>query len=81
MSASAVLVTFPSFHTTWAILLAYAFRGRRRWFIPAVILNAAVIAATLTTGWHYFTDVIGGVLLAVAVIWLTKRLEPWLAAR
>ena len=72
------LVTFPSFHTTWAILLAFAFRGRRRWFIPAVILNAAVIAATLTTGWHYFTDVIGGVLLAVVVILLTKRLEPWL---
>ncbi len=72
------LVTFPSFHTTWAILLMLALRGRRRWFLPAVVLNAAVIVATLTTGWHYFSDVMGGVALAVVVILLTRQLEPWL---
>lgn len=72
------LITFPSFHTAWAILLVFAVRHRRRLLIPSILLNAAVVAATLTTGWHYFVDVIAGVVLAMLVIALTKRLEPWL---
>jgi membrane-associated phospholipid phosphatase len=66
------LITFPSFHTTWALLLAWAFRGRPRWFVPSAVLNAAVIVATLTTGWHYFADVAAGAALGVAVIWWTE---------
>ncbi len=62
------LITFPSFHTTWALLLAWAVRHHRLVFVPGLLLNAAVIAATLTTGWHYGVDVAGGVVLGVAVI-------------
>ncbi len=72
------LVTFPSFHTTWAILLAFSVRHRRRLFVPMAALNAVVVAATLTTGWHYVTDVIGGIILAVLVILLSRCLQPWL---
>lgn len=66
------LITFPSFHTTWALLLAWAFRGRPCWFVPSAVLNAAVIVATLTTGWHYFADVAAGAVLGLAVIWWTE---------
>jgi hypothetical protein len=66
------LITFPSFHTTWAMLLAWAFWGRMRWFVPSVMVNAAVIAATMTTGWHYFADVVGGAVLGVGLIWFTE---------
>lgn len=66
------LITFPSFHTTWALLLAWAFRGRPAWFIPGAVVNAAVIAATLTTGWHYFADVAGGIVLGAGVIGWTE---------
>lgn len=71
------LVTFPSFHTAWAIFLAFACRHRRGWFFPVAALNALMIAATLTTGWHYFCDVLGGFVLAAATILLVQRLESW----
>lgn len=70
------LVTFPSFHTTWAILLAYAVRKHRGWFAFGVIINVLIVLATLTTGWHFLADVIGGILLAMVVIAVSKRLGP-----
>jgi len=72
------LVTFPSFHTTWAILLAAAVWHRRRLFVLVVGLNALVILGTMTTGWHYFADVLGGIAVAVAAILLSNVLRPWL---
>ena len=62
------LITVPSFHTTWAIILAWAVRHHLGAFLPSLLLNSAVIAATLTTGWHYGVDVAAGALLGVAVI-------------
>lgn len=74
------LITFPSFHTTWALLLAYAFRHYRWFFLPMVLLNSAVVVATMTTGWHYATDVVGGILTAVAAILITRAAQRWLTA-
>jgi membrane-associated phospholipid phosphatase len=62
------LITFPSFHTTWAMLLAWGTRHNRWACFPAVLLNLSVIAATLTTGWHYGVDVAGGLVLGILVI-------------
>ena len=69
------LITFPSFHTTWAILLALAFRHRPILFVIGVILNLAVIVSTLTSGWHYLSDVLAGVLVAVVTILMTNWLD------
>lgn len=69
------LITFPSFHTTWAILLALSFRRRVFLFAPALLLNALVIVSTLTTGWHYLSDVLGGILVGVVVLLLLRPLE------
>lgn len=67
------LITFPSFHTTWALLLAWSVRRHPVVCVVSVLLNAAVIVATMTTGWHYFVDVVGGACLAVGVIALTTH--------
>lgn len=72
------LITFPSFHTCWAVLLAWAFSGRRSLRLPAVLLNTAVVLSTMTTGWHYFTDVLGGLAtagmaIAVSTAWARQR--------
>lgn len=67
------LITFPSFHTTWALILAWAVRRRPWLFVLSGCVNAGVILATMTTGWHYFTDVVAGVVLAVGVITLTTH--------
>jgi hypothetical protein len=69
------LVTFPSFHTAWAILLTAAVWHRRRWLPIVAIVNSLVIAATLTTGWHYFVDVLGGAAVAYLAIEISRRLE------
>jgi len=68
------LITFPSFHTVNAILFAWAFwtLPYLRWF--AVVLNALMIASTPTAGLHYFVDIIGGFVVAIAAIAIAKRL-------
>lgn len=60
------LITFPSFHVAWALLLTWAFRGHWRWFAAFAVLNSLVVVSTMTTGWHYFADVLGGAAVALA---------------
>jgi membrane-associated phospholipid phosphatase len=67
------IVTFPSFHTIWAVLLIAAFRGR--WlFWPIAILNSLVLLSCVTTGMHYFVDVLGGLIVTGIVIVATRPL-------
>ena len=40
------------------------------------LLTLLIVASTLTTGWHYLTDVLGGILLAVATVRIARRLLP-----
>jgi membrane-associated phospholipid phosphatase len=64
------LITFPSFHTIWAMLLVAA--CPRPLKAASAVLNALVIASTLTTGGHYLIDVLAGIL----VYYLVCRLVP-----
>ena len=61
------LVTFPSYHTISAILLAYAARGTPWMFLSGVV-NGLMIISTLSEGGHYLTDVITGAILAIVTI-------------
>lgn len=71
------LVTFPSFHTTWAILLAWALRHKRALNVLGWILNIGVAASTLTLGLHYFVDVPGGAAIAIVAIATESRIWKW----
>ena len=62
---AAGIICFPSFHVIWAILSAAALWDYRFLRIPVALLSAMIIASTLTTGWHYFSDVLGGIAVAV----------------
>jgi membrane-associated phospholipid phosphatase len=68
------VVCFPSFHVAWAIFFAAALWGFRWLRIPVALVSGMVILSTMTTGWHYFVDVLGGIVLAVISIVLAKRL-------
>lgn len=70
------IVTFPSFHTIWALLLIDAFRGRRFLFWPIAILNTLVIASCVTTGMHYLADIVGGAIVTAIVVVATRGLLP-----
>jgi membrane-associated phospholipid phosphatase len=69
------LVTFPSFHASLACLCAYAARHLRRWWPFALPWNLLVIASAPADGGHYFVDILAGILLALAVIALIRRLR------
>jgi len=71
------IITFPSFHTAWAILLTLALRRYRVLFAFSIVLNTAVIISTMTTGWHYLSDVLGGILICLIAVPLVHRLSRW----
>jgi hypothetical protein len=58
------LITFPSFHAVLAVLAGVALWQFPyiRW--PALILSTMIVISTLTTGWHYVADVLGGLVVA-----------------
>ena len=66
------LITFPSFHAIWAILLTVACVGRRWVCAIFALLNAAVIVSTMTTGWHYLCDVLAGIAVATLICLATS---------
>lgn len=62
------IVCFPSFHTLLAIVSCVALWSIKPLRIPAAVLASCVVFATLTTGWHYLVDVVGGLLLTLLSI-------------
>jgi len=75
------LTTFPSFHTVEALLMAWAFRRHRSLFVLFGGLNLLVATSTMTTGWHYFADVLAGVAVGVLSIAVAHWVSPWLHPR
>lgn len=65
---AAGIVTFPSFHAIWAILLMFAMPNR---FM--VTLNVLMFFSAITTGGHYIIDLIGAVLVCGFVVPMTAR--------
>lgn len=77
------IVCFPSFHTLLAVVSCVALWSIRPLRIPAAIVASCVVLSTLTTGWHYLVDVLGGLLLTIlssaaarAFTAIERRIEP-----
>lgn len=66
------LIAFPSFHVIWCVLLAYSLRKHKWIFYPVLLLNSFIIASTMFLGWHYLTDVLGGLTMGGLTIWLCE---------
>jgi membrane-associated phospholipid phosphatase len=62
------IVTFPSFHTVWAVLLMLALPT---W--PVIALNVLMIVSTVTSGGHYAIDIVGGLLICAIVVPISDR--------
>ena len=67
--------SFPLYHTTVAILLTAALVRERFLFSLACVLNGVMVISTLSMGGHYLVDVLAGIVIAVAALWLTLRLQ------
>jgi hypothetical protein len=66
------LVMFPSYHAVIAIFSMWAL-----WPVPglrwiSIIVNTAILTSTPLIGCHYFIDIFGGIVVAIASIALSK---------
>jgi membrane-associated phospholipid phosphatase len=77
--------TFPSFHSTIAVMTPLALRRHHRIFIVLLFLNSAMLAGTVTEGAHYFSDVVAGIAMAFAAYvlatWIIGIEERYLGRR
>jgi membrane-associated phospholipid phosphatase len=62
------LVAMPSYHTSTAVILMWSVYSSGLAGIVLIALNCIMIASTITTGGHYFVDVISGAMTAVLAI-------------
>ncbi len=62
----AAIVSFPSFHVVLALLSAAALWPYRKLRLVLVTLCAAICVSTVTTGWHYLIDLVGGLAVTLA---------------
>lgn len=78
------IICFPSFHAIWSVLCAYPLWSNRWLRIPATILSSLILFSTVSTGWHYFSDVAVGVAIAALSLlvsrWLSGQSSETLAA-
>jgi PAP2 superfamily len=62
----AAIVSFPSFHVVLALLSAAALWPYRKLRLALVALCTAICISTVTTGWHYVIDLVGGLAVSLA---------------
>jgi membrane-associated phospholipid phosphatase len=73
------IITFPSLHSAFAVILAFAC-----WPLPmlrwiGIAINAVMLASTPVDGAHYFVDIFSGLALAAVAIVVARRLAARLA--
>ncbi|HEX5211419.1 MAG TPA: phosphatase PAP2 family protein [Pseudolabrys sp.] len=66
------IATFPSFHSTIAVLTPLVLRRHRRIFIVLLVLDAFMLGGTITEGAHYLTDVMAGSAMAFFAYFLAR---------
>ncbi len=57
------LIALPSFHVIWAWLCLYLLRGWPVAFFTLLPINALLTVSCVLLGWHYCTDIVGGVVV------------------
>ncbi len=75
------LITFPSFHVVLTVLAAAALWPFRHLRWPVMCWATLIVASTVTTGIHYFIDVLGGLAVAAVAYAAASAYLRWEAAR
>lgn len=66
------VVAFPSYHMVMALLVVWFTRGTLA-FLPALLINTAMVPATLSHGGHHLIDLIGAVAVFALGLWTAHR--------
>lgn len=75
------IVTFPSFHTAAAVILACMFWPSRLFRWPMLALNALMLVAAIPVGGHYLVDILAGIATAALAIVAVNKAPSWGAIR
>ena len=67
------MITFPSFHATAAVLIAWGFSGIRVLKWPAILLNVLMTFTAIYVGGHYLIDILAGLVIAVVALTIVTR--------
>ncbi|MBS3980714.1 MAG: phosphatase PAP2 family protein [Rhodobacteraceae bacterium] len=67
------VVAFPSYHMIMALMVVWFTRGTLA-FLPAALVNTAMIPATLSHGGHHLVDLFGGLAVFALGVWIANRL-------
>ncbi len=76
---------FPSLHASMAItvmLLAWRTRGHYpRWLWVCGLFGVSIVISTMYLGIHWLVDVVAGVVLAFASVYIARRFVDWAEGR
>ena len=75
-NCTASIINFPSYHTVLAILVPYSARHRCWFFLPTLLVDIVMLAATSPEGGHYLVDMLAGAAVAAASILVVRRWIP-----
>ena len=67
------VVGFPSYHTVMALMVTWYCR-RTILFVPILLVNLAMIPATLLHGGHHLIDLVGGLVVFSIGVQIANRL-------
>ena len=75
------LLSCPSFHTVFALLLIRAWADAPKpLFALAAVANSLVVVSTIPIGSHYLVDIVGGIAWTLMAVFAVDRLaDAWLA--
>jgi len=66
-------IAFPCLHIAQPLVVLWFLRRWKRILAVLIAYDIVLIFAILLLEWHYFVDVIGGVLVAALAIWLNHK--------
>jgi hypothetical protein len=69
------IIAFPSYHIIMAAMVVWHTRGTPA-FIPFLLLNSAMVPATLSHGGHHLIDLVAGLVVFAVGVWIAARLIP-----
>ncbi len=82
-ASSNEVAAFPSLHLGFTVLVSAYFWGRAKLWVRVLLVAypLAMAFALVYSGEHYIVDCIAGALLAIFVVWFTRRITPWITSR
>jgi membrane-associated phospholipid phosphatase len=69
----AALIAFPSYHAALCLLVILAFSGSGLLGWTILALNLGTLLSLPVQGGHYLVDILGGLLVGGAAIWVVRR--------